>query len=126
MVKWDVNKDRQLLLEVLAYMDIKIEKGLTEHLANAIGEGCTPKAVARRIQKLQSATRPKQPPTLGPLSPSTFHTAKTSHGADMKIETGGKANLQTKGGKRGRSGEEIEGMHKKTKKIHEEEVDGKI
>lgn len=135
MVKWDADKDRQLLLGVLAHVDIKIGKDLTEHLAAVIGEGkivmqllppwivtdgsrlgCTPKAVHRRIEKLQSAARPNEQPTLDPPSPDTAYRVKTPQAAGIKVKTKGQANLKTKGRKRGRSEEEIEETNKKTRK----------
>lgn len=45
MVKWDAEKDRQLLLNWLTFTNGKIEKGLTDHLAGVIGEGAKPPPV---------------------------------------------------------------------------------
>ncbi|KAF9733679.1 hypothetical protein PMIN06_006520 [Paraphaeosphaeria minitans] len=110
MVKWDADKDRQILLGWLSFVDAKVEKGLTDHLAAIIGEGCTPKAVHRRIEKIQTGVKPKEQPT-----PDTSQTAKTCKGTDVEIENEGEAYPKTKGRKRGHTGKGPESVNKKVK-----------
>ncbi|KAL5388919.1 hypothetical protein DPSP01_002626 [Paraphaeosphaeria sporulosa] len=129
MLKWDADKDRQLLLGWLSFVNDKVEKGLTDHLAAIIGEGttskqlptsrlftdvsllgCTAKAVHRRIEKIQAGVKPKEK-----SNPDTPYAAKTSKGVDIKIESEEDAKPKTTGRKRGRTERERERMNKKVK-----------
>ncbi|OAG05442.1 uncharacterized protein CC84DRAFT_722849 [Paraphaeosphaeria sporulosa] len=57
MVNWTPEKHQILLKEIFRYCDIKMNKELCQHLANVIGEGCTPKAIQNILSNFKNHGR---------------------------------------------------------------------
>ncbi|KAF2654764.1 hypothetical protein K491DRAFT_693566 [Lophiostoma macrostomum CBS 122681] len=66
MVNWNSDKDAKLLLGIFEFQEIKASQALLTHLANKIGEGCTPKAVSHRLNNLKKTGKTTATPTATP------------------------------------------------------------
>ncbi|KAF2446452.1 hypothetical protein P171DRAFT_430605 [Karstenula rhodostoma CBS 690.94] len=152
MVNWTPEKHQILLKEIFQYCDIKMNKELCQHLANVIGEGCTPKAVQNILSNLKNhgraagaertatpsrATPAKPKSALAKSSPAKFTPAKTpssggGHGRPKKqIKADGEPtndlgdhSSPSVGRKRSHTAEATNGTNKKikTEQVYEDNI----
>lgn len=86
MVNWTAEKDAQLLVGIFEFTEIKFSQPLLKHLADKIGDGCTPKAVSHRLNIM----RQKGTAKAGPLTPSKSRTIGTPKHDTPKTPASGK------------------------------------
>ncbi|KAF2868332.1 hypothetical protein BDV95DRAFT_609819 [Massariosphaeria phaeospora] len=54
MVNWTAEKDATLMRGLFKHLDIKFTNELCKELADAVGEGCTPKAAKNRLYSMKT------------------------------------------------------------------------
>ncbi|KAF1957443.1 hypothetical protein CC80DRAFT_547348 [Byssothecium circinans] len=97
MVQWNAEKDQLILKGVFQFCDIKCSGPLLKHLAEMIGDDCTPKAVSHRLNNIKNTGKMVK----GPNDSTTSTPTKASRGAKGK----GKSKAKAGGG----NGEDLDG-----------------
>ncbi|PVI07634.1 hypothetical protein DM02DRAFT_666546 [Periconia macrospinosa] len=105
MVQWTAEKDQILLKGVFQFNDIKFSQPLLKHLAELIGDECTPKAVSHRLNNIKNSGKPAKSATDGataspikktptkkgtaaPATPRSNKSAKSTAAKKKAIEAG--------------------------------------
>ncbi|KAF2012597.1 hypothetical protein BU24DRAFT_411945 [Aaosphaeria arxii CBS 175.79] len=117
MVTWGPAQDAIILLGIMEFMDIKASTALLEHLAEKIGDKCTPKAVSHRLNKLKAEAKNASAGTGASSAPGTPSSSKPS-----KVAKTPKSTARTTPGK-GRNGTATPRSTKKVKLTSDEDAD---